>query len=264
MTASGLLRKPLTCVLVMFSTSAAHAFSGLHVEERDRRVASRRCCGREILRMGRAQKKAWGKKQKQQQRQSGPATDTSAATFAGVSEDHAHEQFFYDDKTNRRLFECLDRFKLPLLLCNPSLAVLAEEAKRPYILLDRDRRFRFLSGFREFSLTAPFLVNAPYDAIFLDPPFANITPAQLVRCLRLMAPSQAQQSVPLFLAYNSEREDAILEAFEGYPGPPLQRSSPLAYRSVRTETQSKIYLYAPRDPFPKPTRLNTHTNRSSI
>ena len=52
--------------------------------------------------------------------------------------------------------------------------MLAEEAKRPYRLLDRDRRFRFLGGFQEFSLTEPFLVDEPYDAVFLDPPFANV------------------------------------------------------------------------------------------
>ena len=257
------LRKPLMCALVF--ANAAHAFSSLHVVVRGGHcaVASRRCCGREVVRMGRMQKKAWKKKQRRQ-RQPGPAADVSAANFAGISEDHNHEQFFYDDTTNRRLFEFLDRFDLPLLLCNPSLAVLAEEAKRPYLLLDRDRRFRFLPGFREFSLTAPFLVDAPYDAIFLDPPFANISPAQLVRCLRLMAPSHAQASVPLFLAYNSEREEVLLKAFEEYPGPALQRSSPLSYRSVRMETQSKIFLYAPRDPFPNPTsnKLEQQTSRA--
>ena len=38
------------------------------------------------------------------------------------------------------------RFRAPLLLCNPSLAVALEEAGRPYALLDRDERFAFLSG----------------------------------------------------------------------------------------------------------------------
>jgi hypothetical protein len=180
----------------------------------------------------------------------GSATDRPVASFAGVPEDHAHEQFFYDDASNSRLFKIVDSFELPVLLCNPSLAVLAEEAKRPYRLLDRDRRFKFLKGYREFSLVEPFLVDEPYDAVFLDPPFANISPAQLVRCLRLMAPSAAQREAPLFLAYNSDREEQLLKAFEEYPGPPLERKFGLTYRSVRDDTQSKIALYGPKGPIP--------------
>ena len=63
-------------------------------------------------------------------------------------------------------------------------------------------------------------------------------------------PSAAQREAPLFLAYNSDREEQLLKAFEEYPGPPLERKFGLTYRSVRDDTQSKIALYGPKGPIP--------------
>jgi hypothetical protein len=204
--------------------------------------------------MASAKRKVRNKQRAKQRQQSGTsvgrATDLAPSVFAGVTEDHAYEQFFYSDATNRRLSKIVHSYRYPVLLCNPSLAVIAEEADMPYRLLDRDRRFSFLKGFREFSLAEPYLVDESYDAIFCDPPFANVTPQQLVKCLRLMAPSRKQASVPLYIAYNSIRENALLEAFKEYPGPQLERKFGLTYRSVREDTQKCIYLYGPKGPFP--------------
>lgn len=166
------------------------------------------------------------------------------ASVAGVTEEHNFEQFFYSEKSTMSIYQIAKSYSFPLFLCNPSLAVLAEEAKVPYLLLDRDRRFQFLSKYKEFSLLEPFLVSSySYDVVFIDPPFANITPMQLVNCLKLMAPSKDMLKVPVYIAYNSKREKDLLDAFATLPCPKMERLWRLEYRSVRDDL--KIYLYGP-------------------
>jgi hypothetical protein len=179
------------------------------------------------------------------------ATQRPPATLAGVVEDHRYEQFFYDDATARQLYHLVDLYERPLLLCNPTLAVLAEKkkSKPSYCLLDRDDRFNFLSGYRPFSLTEPHLItDYEYDAVFVDPPFANVTPQQVARCLRLMAPDHARQQVPLYVAYNSKREDALLSAMNELECPKLERKWQLGYQEgVSMNTQEGIWLYGPEN-----------------
>lgn len=171
------------------------------------------------------------------------ATQRKPATLAGISEDHRYEQFFYDEATTQQLYQLVDLYERPLLLCNPSLAVLAERKSKPYLLLDRDTRFDFLSGYRPFSLMEPYLItDFDFDVVFIDPPFANVTPEQVARCLRLMGADK----VPLFVAYNARREDALLRAMNALNGPNLERKWSLRYREgVSLDTQDSIWLYGP-------------------
>ena len=173
------------------------------------------------------------------------ATQRKPATLAGISEDHRYEQFFYDEATTLQLYQLVDLHERPLLLCNPSLAVLAERKSKPYLLLDRDTRFDFLSGYRPFNLMEPYLISDfDFDAVFIDPPFANVTPEQVARCLRLMG----ADSVPLFVAYNSRGEDALLGAMNSLDGPNLERKWSLGYREgVSLDTQDSIWLYGPEN-----------------
>ena len=173
------------------------------------------------------------------------ATQRKPAMLAGISEDHRYEQFFYDEGTTQQLYQLVDMYERPLLLCNPSLAVMAERYSKPYLLLDRDTRFDFLSGYRPFSLMEPYLItNFDFDAVFIDPPFANVTPEQVARCLRLMGADK----VPLFVAYNSRREEALLNAMNALDGPNLERKWSLSYREgVSLDTQDSIWLYGPEN-----------------
>ena len=103
---------------------------------------------------------------------------------------------------------------------------------------------RILQRFRAFELTSPFLVKFQYDAIFVDPPFSNITLPQLRKTIRSMASTQEQLDAPLFLVFNADREDEIMAVFKEYN---LQRKYPaLRYRSVKEEMQNKIFLFAPK------------------
>uniref|UniRef100_A0A6U3U1H4 Uncharacterized protein n=1 Tax=Ditylum brightwellii TaxID=49249 RepID=A0A6U3U1H4_9STRA len=173
------------------------------------------------------------------------ATQRPPATLAGVVEDHRFEQFFYDEGTANQLYQLVDRFERPLLLCNPTLAVLAEKKNKSYRLLDRDTRFNFLSGYVQFSLSEPHLItDYDFDAVFIDPPFANVTPEQVARCLRLIDADK----VPLYVAYNSRREETLLKALNALDAPNLERKWSLSYKEgVSFETQDSIWLYGPEN-----------------
>ena len=151
------------------------------------------------------------------------ATQRKPASLAGVTEDHRYEQFFYNEQTSNELYQLVELYNRPILLCNPTLAVLAEKKGQTYKLLDRDTRFNFLSGYEQFSLAEPHLIaNYEHDAIFIDPPFANITPMQIATCLQLMVINNNnnnseignQNKVHLYVAYNSRREKKLLEAMD--------------------------------------------------
>ena len=127
------------------------------------------------------------------------------ATLAGVLEDHHYEQFFFDEPTCDALLALMARHERPLLLCTPSLAVAAERRGQRYLLLDRDERFGFLRSFRAFDLDSPSPLDEAFDAVFCDPPFANIDLLQLRAAIEVLQPG-ASDSVPLYIAYNSRRE----------------------------------------------------------
>ena len=184
-----------------------------------------------------------GTQQSQSRNQSSTATDNPPATLAGVEEDHRFEQFFYDDMTANQIYQLVDIYDRPLLLCNPTLAVIAEKKSKEYKLLDRDTRFNFLTSYEEFSLTEPHLItDFDFDAVFIDPPFANITPDQVARCLKLMGADQ----VPLWVAYNSKREEKLLDALNRLPCSDLEPKFQLSYKEgVSSETQDSIWLYGP-------------------
>ena len=171
------------------------------------------------------------------------AAQRPPAALAGVVEDHNYEQFFYDTQTANELFQLVDLYERPLLLCNPTLAVIAERKSKPYKLLDRDTRFDFLDGYEQFSLMEPHLItDYEFDAVFIDPPFANVTPKDVARCLRLIA----ADDVPLWVAYNSKREKELLKTMNELDCPNLEPKWKLSYKEgVSEDTQDSIWLYGP-------------------
>jgi len=174
-----------------------------------------------------------------------PATNLAPAELAGIVEDHAFEQFFFDARTRDSLLEFMACYERPLLLCCPSLAVAAEEVGQgDYLLLDRDERFCYLgSRYRPFDLAKPTRIDGyAYDAVFCDPPFANLELETLRKALDGMAPNEQARSAPLFIAYNSRREQALLSVFAARQ---LERKMQLGYCSVKPKTQQHLCLYGP-------------------
>jgi len=174
----------------------------------------------------------------------GRATDLEPATLMDVEENHALEQFFYDDETLRRLMTVAKRYERPLFMCNPSLASAWErDVGTEYLLLDCDLRFKkVLKHFRAFDLRRPFQVRFKYDVVFVDPPFANVSPQEVKRAVDLIAVDESQKSAPVYIAYNSDREEALLEAFDAS----ARMGRALGYKSVKEDMQARIFLYGPK------------------
>ena len=174
----------------------------------------------------------------------GRATELEPASLMDVEENHALEQFYYDDSTLSRLMTIARTFERPLFMCNPSLASAWErDVGTACVLLDCDVRFKTkIKGFRAFDLRRPFQVRFPYDVVFVDPPFANVTPAEVKRAVDLIAATEAQRAAPCYIAYNADREDALLEAFEDS----MRIGRALGYKSVKENMQAKIHLYGPK------------------
>lgn len=181
----------------------------------------------------------------------GAATGLTPASVAGVEEDHRFEQFFYDETTVKRITDSfVSLYERPLFLCNPSLAVAARDRGMEYLLLDRDDRWQKVlpkGKYKRFELSQPRLVGATfdYDAVFCDPPFANVDLKKLRNVIDLLACTEAQRRAPLYVAYLGNREDDMFRAFN--PEYDLERKPPaLGYVSVKAETQARIFLYGPR------------------
>jgi hypothetical protein len=181
----------------------------------------------------------------------GAATILTPASVAGVEEDHRFEQFFYCDKTVKRITDSfVALYERPLFLCNPSLAVAAQSRDMEYLLLDRDDRWKTVlpkGKYKRFELKQPRLIGASfdYDAVFCDPPFANVDLRALRNVIDLLAFTETQRRAPLYLAFLSDREDEVFRAFN--PEYDLERKPPaLGYRSVKAETQARIFLYGPK------------------
>ncbi|ABO93704.1 predicted protein [Ostreococcus lucimarinus CCE9901] len=174
----------------------------------------------------------------------GRATELEPASLMDVEENHALEQFYYDDSTLSRLMTIARTFERPLFMCNPSLASAWErDVGTACVLLDCDLRFKTkIKGFRAFDLRRPFQVRFPYDVVFVDPPFANVSPAEVKRAVDLIAATEAQRAAPCYIAYNSDREEALLESFEDS----MRIGRALGYKSVKENTQAKIHLYGPK------------------
>ena len=173
-----------------------------------------------------------------------PATALEPAVLAGVVEDHSYEQFFFDEPTQTALLGLMARHERPLLLCTPSLAVAAEAAGQPYLLLDMDERFGFLRSFRPFNLDdesagAGVVHGYEFDAVFCDPPFANVDLQKLRTTLGALCGGRVPRP-PLYIAYNAKKEEKLLAAFADEQ---LRRGRQLGYMSVKPNTQKHLHLY---------------------
>ena len=165
---------------------------------------------------------AWAEKKAREAqdkaRRKGRATDiTPAAVVANgvpIPEDHRFEQFFYDAPTSSKMMRLVRRFQKPLLVCVPSIAARLDSSGEDYLLLDRDERFATLRHYERFDLLKPkSLSSYAFDALFLDPPFANVTPKELAEAVAELC---GDRQVPLFVGYNLNRAAELVEAFAAF------------------------------------------------
>jgi len=158
-----------------------------------------------------------------------------------MKEQTRFEQFFFNTATRKRLGHLAGRFSKPLFLCMPSLAEDYEKAGKPCLLLDHDRRFSHLSSFRFFDLFNPHFIEEPFDAVFADPPFSNISMPDFAGAVKVL--NGFQQVDHVFLCHIRSREAEIKKSFSAFDI--VRYSGHLGYNSVRLETQREIFLFGP-------------------
>ena len=79
--------------------------------------------------------------------------------------------------------------------------------------------------------------------VVCDPPFANFELPRLSSALRTLAGGHPGRfAAPLYIAYNSRREEALQACFAALA---LERKLKLGYCSVKQKTQQHLWLYGP-------------------
>lgn len=155
----------------------------------------------------------------------------------------AEEQFFFDQPTTQWLLQRAHRCQQPLFLCTPSLAVAYEKMGLSYLLLDRDRRFSSLGGYRYFDLCRPEVWLEPFDGVFFDPPFGNLTVEQICQAWRLMNGFSGCTRLLLFHLKKNENKIKNLLPDLGMTRSTIQ----VGYQSLSRETCTRIGLFLSQD-----------------
>ena len=124
----------------------------------------------------------------------------------------------------------------------PSIAEYLQARDHPHCLLDRDVRLAHLPSWQRWDLLQPDVLFEDFDAIFCDPPFANVTIPELAQAISLLAAGSLGEP-RLYIVHLLDREAELLKAF---PAMDLCRHpGPLGYRTVKRSTQQRIHLYGP-------------------
>ena len=163
----------------------------------------------------------------------------------GVEEDHRFEQFFYDEATTDRIIRSASKYERPLFLCNPSRGARGEGGhglSLSIAIRDGATFFRSVDSDVLNSLSRDRRGSTTTRCSATPPSRTSRSPIYEESSILAATPDQA--AAPLWLAYPGDREEAVLEAFDGYT---LERKPPaLGYRSVKEKTQQRIFLYADR------------------
>ena len=76
-----------------------------------------------------------------------------------MDERHEHEQYFFDRPTLARLADVVAQFENPCCLCAPMLGAALVDRDVAVSILDLDKRFASLPGYRRYDLRRSELPN---------------------------------------------------------------------------------------------------------
>lgn len=134
----------------------------------------------------------------------------------------------------------LARFNAPCCLCAPLLGRRLSEQGVNVTILDIDERFAAVRGFRRYNLYSPEWLDQEFDIIVCDPPFFNVSLAQLFTAIRLLSHHRFDQ--PLLISYLQRRSAAILGAFAPFG---LQPTGYLSrYQTVQPIERNQIEFFS--------------------
>src|SRR5690349_5948980 len=92
---------------------------------------------------------------------------------------HENEQYFFDEPTLDRLARFLEPWRAPCCLCAPLLGKRLAQRGLAVHVLDIDERFANVRGFQRYDIYRPTWLGVEFGIILCDPPFFNVSLAQL-------------------------------------------------------------------------------------
>jgi hypothetical protein len=154
-----------------------------------------------------------------------------------VTPDFDLGQIFFTHESARRLVAALDHYQRPCCVCTPRLAAEWQKKGRTVRLLEYDKRFNTIPGFRHFDLLKPEPSEEDFDVIVYDPVF--IDAVRLARALKSVA--TASNHPDLFMCFPVDRESELLKAFSDFD---LRRTSfRVLWCNVKPENNDLFALY---------------------
>lgn len=157
-----------------------------------------------------------------------------------LEERHEQEQFFFDDETVKGIADMLQPLRRVCVLCAPRVGIELERRGCSPVVLDVDKRFGDLPGFRWWDITRPTFIAEKFDVILSDPPFFNVSLSQLFTAVRLLSHHDFTQR--LMIGYLTRRANAILGTFAPF-GLRATGFRP-RYETVDNADRNEIELFA--------------------
>ncbi len=152
---------------------------------------------------------------------------------------HANEQYFFDQPTLEHLAEFVRQFPQPCCLSAPLLGQTLVKQNVQVRILDIDKRFASLPGFRHYNIYRPEWLGEEFSLIICDPPFFNISLSQLFTAIRILAGYNYTQ--PLLLSYLTRRATNLIGTFAPFNLTPTGYFP--AYQTVQASSRNKIEFF---------------------
>ena len=153
-------------------------------------------------------------------------------------------QFFFTSECAKDLVDRLDRFDNPCCLCTPRLGKEWFDRGRVVRVLDIDKRFSFLPGYKYYDLRFPTIVIEVFDVIVMDPIF-KYGDAVLLNAINNISKENYDQK--LLIVHTTADSSLFLRTFSDY------KLQPTGYHPEfcnLTGERNKMYMFYANFEFP--------------
>jgi len=157
-----------------------------------------------------------------------------------MEERHEQEQYFFDDARAGAIADMLQPLGRVCVLCAPKVGIELEHRGHGPVVLDVDKRFGSLRGFRWWDISRPTFIAEKFDVIFADPPFFNVSLSQLATAVRMLSHHDFTQR--LVIGYLTRRANAIIGTFAPFGLQPTGFRP--GYETVESVDRNVIELFA--------------------
>ena len=161
-----------------------------------------------------------------------------------MEENTSLEQFFWTEETVQQICRAIEYETGLCCLMTPSVAhYIYDTEGREERLLDIDRRFAYLPGFRYYDVTIPHELPDPtgsFRLLILDPPFFLIPIEKIAEAVDVI--TQKDYTTKILIAFIRRGEQRLREAFKHYKLFPT--GFQLHYASIKENKHGNFCLYS--------------------